>query len=189
MSGSVAYYVRQHHVGILALFIALSGTAYAATLPRNSVGTPQLKKDAVTTKKLKNGEVRRADIGPDAVNAARVKDFSLTASDFKLGQLPAGPQGPKGDPGATNLRVRKAAGFNQATVECQPGERATGGGAHSVNGFIWASVPAANPEVIHTVAPIEFQGFTPTSWTAAADGAEPPGTPADVTVWVVCAAP
>jgi hypothetical protein len=189
MFGSVASYVRQHHVGMLALFVALSGTAYAATLPRNSVGTPQLKKDAVTTKKVKNGEVMRADIGRDAVNSARVKDFSLVANDFKLGQLPAGPQGPKGDPGVTNLRVRKAAGFDQATAQCQPGERATGGGAHSVNGFIWASAPAANPEVIHTVAPIEFQGFTPTSWTAAADGAEPPGTPTDVTVWVVCAAP
>jgi hypothetical protein len=62
------------------------------------------------------------------------------------------------DPGATNVRVRKAAGFDRATVECQPGERATGGGAHSVNGFIWASAPAANPSVIDTVAPLELQG-------------------------------
>lgn len=175
MFGSFASYVRQHHVGMLALFVALSGTAYAATLPRNSVGTPQLKKDAVTSKKVKNA--------------------SLLRKDFRSGQLPAGPAGPtgpvgpKGDPGATNLRVRKAAGFDEVTAYCQPGERATGGGAHSVNGFIWASAPAANPEVIHGVPPLEFQGFTPTSWTGAADGAEPPGTPTDVYVWVVCAAP
>lgn len=52
-----------------------------------------------------------------------------------------------------------------------------------------ASAPAADPSVIHTVAPLALQGYTPTSWTAAADGAEPPGTPADVTAWVVCAAP
>jgi hypothetical protein len=87
------------------------------------------------------------------------------------------------------VRVRKAAGFDQVTAHCDPGERATGGGAHSVNGFIWASAPAADPSVIHTVAPLALQGYTPTSWTAAADGAEPPGTPADVTAWVVCAAP
>jgi hypothetical protein len=45
----------------------------------NSVGTPRLKKDAVTSK----------------------KDPSLLRKDFKSGQLPAGPPGPKGDPGAT----------------------------------------------------------------------------------------
>jgi hypothetical protein len=56
-----------------------------------------------------------------------------------------------------------------------------------VNGFIWASAPAADPWVIHTVAPLAFQGYTPTSWMAA-DGPEPPGTQADVTAWVVCAA-
>jgi Collagen triple helix repeat (20 copies) len=79
MFGSFASYIRQHHVGVLALFIALSGTAYAATLPRNSVGTAQLKKDAVTTNKVKNA--------------------SLLSQDFKSGQLPAGPRGPQGFPG------------------------------------------------------------------------------------------
>jgi hypothetical protein len=34
---------------------------------------------------------------------------------------------------------------------------------------------------------ISFQGYTPTSWTAAADDGS--GGPADVTAWVVCAAP
>jgi len=33
----------------LALFIALGGGAYAATLPRNSVGPAQLKSGAVTS--------------------------------------------------------------------------------------------------------------------------------------------
>jgi hypothetical protein len=36
----------------LAVFIALGGASYAATqLPRNSVGTKQLKKNVVTTAK------------------------------------------------------------------------------------------------------------------------------------------
>ena len=140
-----------------------------------------------------------AQIKNASVTGKDIKDKSLTKKDFKGSVrgprgLPGpqgvqGAQGPKGDSGATTVRVRKAAGFDRATVECQPGERATGGGAHSVNGFIWASAPAANPAVIDTVAPLTLQGYMPTSWTAAADGAEPPGTPADVTVWVVCAAP
>ena len=82
MFGSLASYLRQHHVGVLALFIALSGTAYAAALPRNSVGPAQLKKNAVTSAKIKK----------DAVTAAKVKSNSLTGLDInesKLGKVPS----------------------------------------------------------------------------------------------------
>jgi hypothetical protein len=52
-------YVRRHHVGLLALFIALGGTSYAAVkLPRNSVGTAQIKTHAVTTSKLSTSTVK-----------------------------------------------------------------------------------------------------------------------------------
>lgn len=49
-------YLRRHHWGLLAAFIALGGTAYATgVLPRNSVGTPQLKRGAVTLSKISSG--------------------------------------------------------------------------------------------------------------------------------------
>ena len=89
-------HVRQHFVGYLALFIALGGVSYAAvTLPRNSVGTAQIKP----------GAVKSSDLGKNAVTTAKVKDFSLLSEDFKPGQLVAGapgatgPKGDKGDPG------------------------------------------------------------------------------------------
>jgi hypothetical protein len=67
-------------IAIVALIVALGGTGYAAIkLPANSVGTAQLKKDAVTSIKVKNG--------------------SLLAGDFKAGQIPAGPEGPAGGAG------------------------------------------------------------------------------------------
>ena len=63
----------------LALFLALGGVTYAAaTLPRNSVGSKQLKKNAVTATKIKNG--------------------SLGAGEFK-GSLRKGIQGLQGDQG------------------------------------------------------------------------------------------
>jgi hypothetical protein len=66
-------------VALLALFVAMGGVGYAAfKLPNNSVGSKQLK--------------------ANAVNASKVKDGSLLAGDFKAGQLPAGQQGLKGDP-------------------------------------------------------------------------------------------
>lgn len=66
---------------LLALFVALGGSAYAAgVLPAGSVGTAQLKKDAVTS--------------------AKVKDGTLKAADFASGQLKAGPRGDDGPRGA-----------------------------------------------------------------------------------------
>lgn len=47
-----------HVIAMIALFVALGGVAWgAATLPKNSVGTKQLKNKAVTTKKIKNHAV------------------------------------------------------------------------------------------------------------------------------------
>jgi hypothetical protein len=68
-------------VSFLALFVALGGSGYAALrLPANSVGSRQLKSDAVT--------------------GAKVKDNSLFANDFAPGQIPHGPQGPQGPQGS-----------------------------------------------------------------------------------------
>jgi hypothetical protein len=50
-------------ISLIALFVALGGTSYAAVaLPKNSVGTMQLKKNAVTSKKIKNHAVTAAKI-------------------------------------------------------------------------------------------------------------------------------
>jgi hypothetical protein len=48
----MAAHLRRHAVAYLALFVALGGTSYAASLPRNSVGTAQLRDRAVTALKL-----------------------------------------------------------------------------------------------------------------------------------------
>ena len=61
-------------VALIALFVALGGTSYAAitALPTNSVGTPQLKNSAVTGRKIKNGAITAAKISPSALGAATV---------------------------------------------------------------------------------------------------------------------
>ena len=59
----------------LALFVALGGGAYAATL--------------ITGKQIKDGSITSADI----------KNGSLIALDFKAGQLKTGPAGPAGPAG------------------------------------------------------------------------------------------
>src|SRR5262249_52930438 len=55
-------------ISLIALFIALGGTSYAAIkLPKNSVGTKQLKKNAVTGVKIKNGAVTAGKINPSGL--------------------------------------------------------------------------------------------------------------------------
>ena len=61
----------------LAMFIALGGGAYAVTVPRNSVGSAQLKKNAV--------------------NARAVRDRSLTAKELRSGTLPVNVAGKSDD--------------------------------------------------------------------------------------------
>jgi Collagen triple helix repeat (20 copies) len=89
----------------VALIVALGGVSYAAAvLPKNSVGTAQLKKNAVTGAKLKRNAITGAKLRKNAVTSAKVKNGTLLADDFKPGQLPAGPQGPKGDPGLQGIQ-------------------------------------------------------------------------------------
>src|SRR5215467_6836190 len=95
MLGSLATYVRRHHLALLALFVALGGTSLAAgnaLLPKNSVGPQQLRKNAVTPVKIRNGSVTNAKIAAKAVTGAKVKDDSLTGADVvesSLGTVPS----------------------------------------------------------------------------------------------------
>lgn len=69
----------------LAVFIVLGGGAYAATrLPKNSVGSRQIK--------------------PNAVNSSKVQDGSLLFKDFKPGQLTTPAVGTPGPVGATGAK-------------------------------------------------------------------------------------
>ncbi len=50
--------VKQQSIGFTALLIALGGTGYAAiAIPRNSIGTPQLKNGAVTPAKVDGRQI------------------------------------------------------------------------------------------------------------------------------------
>jgi hypothetical protein len=107
-------------VACLALLVALSGTSYAKilALPVNSVGTPQLKANAVISSKVKNN--------------------SLLAVDFKPGQLPGvrGYEVIDGGPIIVNNQV-----FNSLLMTCPAGKRAIGGGGGTGGGIIQGDGP------------------------------------------------
>jgi hypothetical protein len=73
MTTALLSHARRNLIAYLALFVALGGTSYAAVnLPPNSVGGKQLKKNAVTSKKVKNGSLLRVDF--KGATAASVGD-------------------------------------------------------------------------------------------------------------------
>lgn len=70
---SLRAYLRQHHVGLLAILLILSGgTAYAVTAPKNSVASSSIK----------NGAVKSADIRDGSIRGADIKDGTVSASDL-----------------------------------------------------------------------------------------------------------
>ncbi len=136
----------------LALIVALGGTGYAAiVLPANSVGTKQLKNNAVSSIKVANG--------------------SLLKADFKAGQIPAGAQGPAGPAGPagaagaagpagpfpdtlpTGKTVRGAYNIGGTAV-------AAGGLANSSISFVYpfATLPTVRIVLQGTAAPAECPG-------------------------------
>jgi hypothetical protein len=161
-------------VACVALVVALGGVSYAAgVLPKNSVGTAQLKKTAVTAAKLKE----------NAVTGKKVKNATLMATDFKPGQLPAGPQGPKGDPGpqgpkgdpgalgANSVGAGEVQDGSLGTAELArsiPAVRVTGPGSGVIQNDTWTPLNL-NVERYDTAAMHSPQ--TPTSrLTAPVDG-------------------
>ena len=75
-------------LALVALFVALGGTSYAAlSIPANSVGSKQLKKNAVTTKKIKNHAVTAVKInttGLTVPNATHAKSASIAKLTYAI---------------------------------------------------------------------------------------------------------
>jgi hypothetical protein len=176
----------------LALFVALSGGAYAAsTLPARSVGSKQLKKNAVVRSKIKR----------NAVNGSKVARNSLTGADVRessLGRVPsavsansanaagsaatATSAGHAGSASALDkVTYKTAAGTAPgtgttatATAACDAGQHVTGGG-----------VKVADPNVAFVDDTYPDNGNT--AWTGRASTGGGTGTPAvPFTVYAIC---
>ena len=63
MRAKISDHIRRNVYGLIAVFIALGGTGYAAT---------HLDRNAVKSKQIKNGEVKTIDLADDAVTDAKL---------------------------------------------------------------------------------------------------------------------
>jgi len=161
-------------VAMTALVIALGGTGYAAV----SVGGPSSGGSDQKAGPTKAGSL--AQRGPRGPRGPR---------GFRGARGPAGPQGPagtngtNGTNGAANVVVRSSnipEGTGQGQVNCNAGEKATGGGGTG-NG----------PEVyLRGNEPVPKTG-TPTGWLVSFKRLVPGGSNQNAggTAYVICVSP
>jgi hypothetical protein len=74
-------------IATLALFVALGGVAVATGLPRNSVGTKQLKRRAVTAAKLAPKSVISGKLGPNSVGPGNIGNGAVTTAKLAQGSV------------------------------------------------------------------------------------------------------
>jgi hypothetical protein len=74
-------HLRSNVVAYLALFVALGAGAYAAS--------DKAPKNSVVSKSIKNGQVKKQDIGKDAVTSAAIADGSVGSTEIADGQVGA----------------------------------------------------------------------------------------------------
>jgi hypothetical protein len=187
-----------------ALVFAMGGTGYALSIPKNSVGSTQIKSSAV----------KNSDLGANAVTSAKVKNGALQAVDFAANQLPrgatgatgasgpAGPAGPQGAQGAPGTIGTATAQFEQAPADlanganqsysafCPAGQQAIAGGGRGDDTLSEETILTnTRPAISSTNQEPPVDGGTFTGWRitvvnpagGAASGIKPE-------VWVVCVA-
>lgn len=158
--------------------------AWNQVLPRNSVGTLQLQRNAVTSSKL----------APNTVRAGQVVNGSLLVEDFKPGQIPQGPKGDKGDRGPAGpvgisgyeiVTVAQTSGaattafFGGQAATCPSGKKVLGGGA---------SVVSTGGSVTGGYNVLQDGPSGDNGWLAVFSISNPPGFGAFVrTVYAICA--
>lgn len=74
-------------IATIALFLALGGAAVAAGLPKNSVGTQQLKRGAVNTADLRRGAVKAGKLARRAVVAGKLGNNAVLPGNILNGAV------------------------------------------------------------------------------------------------------
>jgi hypothetical protein len=150
-------------IACIALAVALGGTSYAAIkLPRNSVGTNQLQKNAVVASKLSARSVGPQKLQNNTVTARTVKDGELTGAKIVESTLAKVPSAAKADTAADATLAGGNTVKRFTTVVAPGGADAT---VLSVNGLTvtlacpGGSVALRANNASGEAAQLELQGF------------------------------
>jgi Collagen triple helix repeat (20 copies) len=160
----IGTHMRGHFVAYLALFFALGGTSVAAVnaLPRNSVGSPQIK----------NGAIQKVDISKRTISSLRGSrgpagpqgSAGATGATGAAGPTGAtGPTGPSGPAGAPATKL-----FASVSADCGGLDRGSGVTAANLN-FAARCDVRFNQTVSNCVPVVSFKGTNGGSWQLIAN--------------------
>jgi hypothetical protein len=174
-------------VALLALFLAGGGVGYAAT----TIGSNQIANNAVRSADIRDGTIGLKDLNAKVRAALRGASGARGATGARGLEGPAGATGPTGPAGATSVVVRtdsvslSAATTGPATVQCNFGERATGGGG-GIPGTGGRTLIQSGPVDASGTLPITA-GTVPTGWRVEALNSA--GIAQSLFVYAVCVSP
>ena len=149
----IGTHLRGHFVAYLALFFALGGTSFAAVnaLPKNSVGSPQIK----------NGSIHKIDISKKTVSALRGLRGPRGLQGIQGIQGIQGVKGDKGDKGDAGTPATKL--FASVSADCGGLDRGSGVTAVDLN--FAARCDVRFNQVVSTCVPVvSFKGVNGGSW-------------------------
>ena len=178
----------------LAIFVALGGSSFAAV--------------KLTGRDIRDNSLTGRDVR--SLTSKDIRNGSLLAADLRAGQLPRaepGPRGPAGTPGKSgppgpaNVVVRYGPETHgdcfedcegtydmSDSLECEPGERATGGGVKGNGGTVIDSYPTHEPLPQPWTGP--GPSAKPTAWvgTTRYTATQSPAAIPSPEVYVICVA-
>jgi hypothetical protein len=167
--GRVRRHLGSNVVAYLALFLALGGGAYAAT---------KAAKNTVVSKSIKNGQVKKKDLGDNSVISQKVKDGTLQSADFAPGAA-----------GVSNYVTYEASSesgggdIKNATATClDPDTEVVGGGSFIEGaGFTAVAIDADGP-----TNPSDPDAVSETQWFVSAHEHTPTAESWTVHAYVLC---
>ena len=158
MSARIREHIRSNAYGLIAIFIALGGTAYAA----NTVGSADIINESILSQDIQNGQVMSGDLANNQIRSADVRDDSLVDGGLLAADLaPNSVRGSELAPHVIADATRQVVASTptdtttpkEITVTCdKPGEAVTGGG------FVTEPTITPGPDLLRSYA------VTPNTW-------------------------
>jgi hypothetical protein len=163
MRARICRHIRSNVVGYVALFLALTGTAYA-------VDGPLAGQNQVGSEDIINGEVKNADLGADSVASGKIQDGQVKNADLSIGASSSNTIADGGIQGV-DIKADTLTGsqINESTLSTVPDAGALDGRDSSE--FLVRSEPPRSPTLescdgVDDWAPVN--GLDPHFWKDAA---------------------
>jgi hypothetical protein len=81
-------YLRRHHLALIALFFALTGTSYAVAT--GSINSREIRNNSIRSKDIRNNTLSGADVRNNTVRSRDVRDSALIGADVLDASLNGG---------------------------------------------------------------------------------------------------